>query len=120
VTSKERLFEMIAEKPELGRQVIEGLLTQLFEVREQIAVLATGSVRSKLSHLLQQLTRKYGVEEGKRLRIGKRFTHEDLANMIGASRETVTKMLALLEKEGAITRKGKYLLIDPGLLKVEE
>lgn len=113
VATKDRLFEMVAAHPKLARQVVEGLLLQLFEAREQILVLATGSVRDKLSHLLRQLSRKYGVKTGKQLRIEKRFTHEDLANMIGASRETVTKMLGLLEKEGVITREGRHLLIDP-------
>jgi CRP-like cAMP-binding protein len=112
VTSKDRLFEMIAEQPRLARQVVEGLLVQLFEAREQVAVLATGTVRDRLAHLLGRLIRRYGVSRGSKVRIEKRFTHEDLANMIGASRETVTKMLAILEKEGKIKREGRYLIVE--------
>lgn len=116
VTTKDRLFEMLAEEPKLMRQAVEGLLTQLFEVREQVAVLATGSVRDRLQHLLRRLSGQYGEKRKGKVRIGNRFTHEDLANMIGASRETVTKMLSLLEKEGVVERDGKYLIVDPSKL----
>lgn len=119
VTTKDRLFGMIAEEPRLTKQIIEGLLGQLLEVREQAVVLATGSVRDRLSHLLQQLTRKYGASRGSKVRIEKRFTHEDLANMIGASRETVTKMLSLLEDEGIVDRDGRYLLVHLDKLDVK-
>ena len=117
VTTKDRLYEMIAHQPTLARRVVEGLLSQLFEAREQITIMATGSVRDRLIHLLGQLVQKYGVGTGKRVRIGNRFTHEELAHMIGASRETVTKMLSLLAREGVIAREGKNLLVSPSKLQ---
>jgi CRP/FNR family transcriptional regulator len=117
VMTKDRLFEMVAEDPSLTRKIVDGLLDQLFVAREQLAILATGSVRDRLLHILGRLTSQYGVQLGGKVKIKNRFTHEDLASMIGASRETVTKMLALLEKDGIIEREGKYLIVDPNTLK---
>lgn len=120
VTTKERLFQMISSEPNLARQVVEDLISQLLEAREQSSILATGSVREKLSYVLHRLARKYGRSRGARVKIEKRFTHEDLANMIGSSRETVTKMLSSLEEEGAVVRQGKFFEISSSFLHKQE
>jgi CRP/FNR family transcriptional regulator len=112
VTTKDQLFEMVTDEPRLLRKLVEKLFTQLFEARERVAVLASASIRDRLRHLLGRLAREYGVKKGEKVKIGSRFTHEDLANMIGSSRETVTKMLSVLKKEGVVESEKGYLVVD--------
>ena len=46
------------------------------------------------------------------------LTHEELANMVGSSRETVTRMLTRFKKEGLIQMRGASILIlAPELLE---
>jgi CRP/FNR family transcriptional regulator len=61
-------------------------------------------------------------EEGRRLRDGRiafrRATHQEIANRIGTTRETVTRMLKDLERQGLIHIEGKEIVVEPDFEKV--
>jgi CRP-like cAMP-binding protein len=63
------------------------------------------STRDRLIHLLLDLEEQFGQDtpEGVRLRI--KLSHQDLGNLIGATRETVTSLLGQLRVEGSIEYK---------------
>ena len=48
------------------------------------------------------LSRSYGIEEGQEIRIGLQLAQEDLAQLVGASRQRVNQELKELEREGAL------------------
>ena len=54
-------------------------------------------------------------EEGKRLKDGRiafrRATHQEIANRIGTTRETVTRMLKDLERQGLIQVEGREIVV---------
>jgi len=50
------------------------------------------------------------------MEISEKFTHEELAQMLGISRQTVTTLINQLEKKGLISRKGKSIQFDPSRL----
>jgi CRP-like cAMP-binding protein len=60
-------------------------------------------VEDRLQHLLLLMKRDIGqsVAEGTRLSV--RLTHQNLANAIGTTRVTVTRLLSKLKSEGAIS-----------------
>lgn len=45
-------------------------------------------------------------------RISLRLTHEDLAKLIGTTRETVTTQLNRLSRRGMLRREGRFIVID--------
>ena len=61
-------------------------------------------------------------EEGRRLKDGRiafrRATHQEIANRIGTTRETVTRMLKDLERQGLIHVEGKEMVVQPDFEKV--
>jgi CRP-like cAMP-binding protein len=69
------------------------------------------SNRDRLTHLLLELAERYGatVPEGVRLRI--KLSHQDLANVIGSTRETVTVVLGELQSEGLIAVGRRKIII---------
>ena len=60
-------------------------------------------------------------EEGKRLKDGRiafrRATHQEIANRIGTTRETVTRMLKDLERQGLIHVEGREIVVGPDFEK---
>jgi CRP-like cAMP-binding protein len=78
---------------------------------------ATGS-RARLAALLYRLARDATeVHPGGGLRLRSVPRHSDLAAEIGATRETVTRMLARLEQDGYIRRYGRQIVVpDPSRL----
>ncbi|GAA4419954.1 Crp/Fnr family transcriptional regulator [Bremerella cremea] len=60
------------------------------------------SNRERLSHLLLELAEQYGRETQKGVELSIRLSHQDLASIVGSTRETVTVVLGAMQTEGLI------------------
>ncbi|HUC94215.1 MAG TPA: Crp/Fnr family transcriptional regulator [Paenibacillus sp.] len=71
-----------------------------------------------LCSLLLRLSNMYGPERGGRPVIGKRITNSEMAEMIGATRESVNRMLSDMRSQGVISVEGGRIVInDPDYLR---
>ncbi|MFH5181663.1 Crp/Fnr family transcriptional regulator [Paenibacillus sp. TAB 01] len=71
-----------------------------------------------LCSLLIRLSNSYGIAQGSDIRIGKKMTHSDMAELIGATRESVNRMLADMKKEEAIAvEQGTIVIKDIDYLR---
>ena len=71
------------------------------------------SNRERLTHLLLDLAEQYGSGPTNSLDIGIKLSHQDLANLIGSTRETVTVVLGKMQQEGLLNiRRRKITLCD--------
>lgn len=115
------LKSLVKSLPNLALGVIDGLVHKGKCYSELLQILGTRSVKGRLAHLLMTLATRYGVETKKGLLIERRYTHDELANMIGSTRQWVTKMLDRLAKQGFTGKQGSYILIrDPKALRASE
>jgi CRP/FNR family cyclic AMP-dependent transcriptional regulator len=69
------------------------------------------SAAEKLANLLLQWCSKSGESAKAEPRLKLRLTHEEIAQMIGARRETVTRLLAELKKQQIVDTRGSTLVI---------
>lgn len=91
---------LILREPEIALHIIETLSQRLRRTDELMQQLAFGSVKERLTKLL--------IDEKKdnaNQIITLTLTHQELATKIGASRETVTRILNVLRKEGWLIQK---------------
>jgi CRP/FNR family transcriptional regulator len=103
--------------PEVGRKAAQVLANQYHELFLDTRRLAlSGSASGRLARLL--LDWAVPATSGKLpSRFTLAFTHEELANMAGTSRETVTRILNQFERKGIVERQGASLVIlDPASL----
>jgi CRP/FNR family transcriptional regulator len=65
--------------------------------------------------ILNDLAQKYGapVEGGKKITI--QLSHHEIANLIGATRETVTLEINNLKRTGDILMDGRYIIVPTAL-----
>jgi CRP-like cAMP-binding protein len=103
--------DLIRSKPELALRVMKGLATRLRQAEEAIESLAFHDVPDRLATLLAQLADAYGEPHPQGRRLALRFTHHDLASMIGATRETVTNVLNRFRDEGLVTIDERHIII---------
>jgi len=68
-------------------------------------------LRGRLALTLADLAATFGVHDAGALRIGVAITHEDLADMVGASRERVSKAMAVLMAEGLISYRRQAVAV---------
>jgi CRP/FNR family transcriptional regulator, cyclic AMP receptor protein len=91
-----------------------------FKVAEQLSekyhdacneLRSLGLSHEKLAKLLLEWSSKNGESAKPEARLKLRLTHEDIANMIGTSRETVTRLLAEMKEHQIVESRGSTLVI---------
>ncbi len=106
-------FEKVATKRSITRALIKTLTQRLRRANHQIQTLALLDVYGRVARVILDMAR----EEGRRLKDGqiafRRATHQEIANRIGTTRETVTRMLKDLERQGMIKVEGKEIILGP-------
>ena len=111
------LRHLIGLMPEFGIGIIEGLSFKgkCYSVLAQM--LGTRSISNRLELLLHSLCELYGVPENGGIAIRSAFSQQDLANMVGATRQWVTISLNRLQEAGVlISGKREILVCRPDLL----
>jgi CRP-like cAMP-binding protein len=99
--------------PALAEQVLDALCFKMRWFSLLVQTLGTESVSSRLANLLVLLSELYGAktEDGNRIKYC--FSQQDLAHMVGATRQWVSVALGHLHKSGIIrVRKRSLVVLD--------
>jgi CRP/FNR family cyclic AMP-dependent transcriptional regulator len=70
-------------------------------------------LRERLAGALLEVGNKFGVEDARGVLLTLKLTHEDLAELVGASRQRTTVQLKEFENEQALIRDGRRMIIVP-------
>jgi CRP-like cAMP-binding protein len=92
-------------------QFQEVLLTHIQQAEELAVIRSYKKVEITLIKLLVWLSKKFGSEVDQGRLIDMRLTHEDLANLIGSTRVTVTRSLGQFEEQGVIDRLSVHRIV---------
>ncbi len=112
VMRKPDVERLMQQHPQLALKVVEVLSSRLRQVQELMEHLAMGDVRSRLLYLLLRLAAEFGAEDdGPWTLIRADLTHQDLASMIGATRETVSATIGSLAREGIVKTGRKEIWV---------
>lgn len=109
--SGEQFEKFLSTRPHIMKRVMRILSDQLNEKNEMLEKLALGTVREKLLFLLLNLSAEFGVLEDGYHRIDLPLTHQEIGNMIGATRESVTTAINELAKEELIRTGRKTISV---------
>lgn len=114
--SKKNLQELLASVPTVARNFIRLLSRRLAKVEREFAEFGHTWSYHRLANVLLQLADEHGVETGAGTKIILRLTHEDLAKLIGTTRETVTTQLGRFRRLGMVRHDGRHLVLERGKL----
>lgn len=92
--------------PDVAISLLRELSRRLRRADDTIGSLALRDVNGRIAHLLMELADDEGGD-----RITRRLTHATLAQMVGASRETVSRTLRILVTSGVIRMNRREILI---------
>lgn len=115
VIRRDNFRDLMAEIPGLFVRIIEILSRRLRESNRQIEELTFFNARSRVICNLIHLAKERGKIDQGGIKISLKLTHAEFANLIGVSRETVTKVLSELQELSLIkisNRQIKILNID--------
>lgn len=107
------IFEQLVRKnPAVALSVIAILAGRIRQAHKAIKEFALCDVRSRTAQLLIKLAQMGGSsDKNGAMTIQNKFTHQELANMIGATRQTVTEVMNDLKRKGYIRCPGGRITI---------
>jgi CRP/FNR family transcriptional regulator, cyclic AMP receptor protein len=108
---KEALRQWITERPEIAERLLRVLARRLRRTNNMLADLIFTDVPGRVAKQLLQLAKRFGSVESGQLRVTHDLTQEELAQLVGASRETVNKALADFATRGWLRLEGKGVVI---------
>jgi CRP/FNR family transcriptional regulator len=114
-----QLESLCARHPEISYRVTKFSWRRIARLQQRLAELMTRSVRERLAMLLVKVSAEYGQEiVGRGRSLGLSVTHDDLAHLVGSSREMVSKVMAQFRDLGWIRSSRKTIeLVDLGALE---
>jgi CRP-like cAMP-binding protein len=111
--SRHDFLELLRRNPDVSMQVIQELSRRLREADEQIRSLLFERVEGRTRQLLVRMAREPVADRPDRLGTPA-VTHQQLADLVGTSRETVTRVIKELKAEGWLEQVGKQYLVVAG------
>ena len=106
--SRNDFLSLLRRSPDLGLAVIEVLCSRLRTQNDQASALSFQRVKDRTKGLLQRLAKS---EHADGMRSTPTLTHQQIADMIGTSRETVTRVVKELKQDGWLDQEGKHYLL---------
>lgn len=107
--SRGDMERLVRQHPEVGLRLLEVMGRRVGQLEDQLELVAYATVRQRLAHLLLKL-----APPAPSPREVRGYTHEDLGDLIGALRQTVTQELGRLQTDGLVEVERKRIrLLDP-------
>jgi CRP/FNR family transcriptional regulator, cyclic AMP receptor protein len=108
---REDLEGLIMKKPEVGLRLVRELAQRLHASEARYADIIGKDVPARLATLILTLVESEGVVSSESYRIPTRYTHEQLASMIGCKRVAVTRAFSRLKDAGAVQLKDRHVIV---------
>lgn len=98
--SRDALRPLLAHRPEVAEKLLQALAQRLRRTEDALADLIFSDVPGRVAKALLELSEKFGVLRDDTLYVEHDMTQDELARLVGASRETVNKALAEFVSRG--------------------
>lgn len=105
------LERLVLTNNAIALQLIKALSQRLLYAQQKIKNLALNDVTARTAETLLRLGREHGRQTTKGIEINLDLSRQDLASLVGTTRETVTRTLSVLKKDGLIEFDGHQLII---------
>ena len=109
--SRNDFLEILQDYPKISISLLDELTQRIRKSDQQIESLSLSDVEQRIGITLIRLAEELGTIKQGSVKIKNLPYQQDIANMAGTSRETVSRTFKLLEEKGLVTREGRKLTI---------
>lgn len=118
--SAPRLRQLATQVPAVALALIDGLVSKGKCYSALVQMLGTRSVTERLAQLLVILASVEGKDNGSRLVVDRRITHDQLAAIVGSTRQWVTTTLSRFQDRGIVQiQRGQIVILEPDKLPLQ-
>ncbi len=111
VLGQDKVIPWVREHPEVSLQLLNRLASRLRRTNEVVGDLVFSDVPGRVAKALIDLGVKFGEQHEEGLFVNHDLTQEELAQLVGASRETVNKALADFAQRGWLRLEARAVVI---------
>jgi len=104
-------LDVLERFPSISIQLLREMTSRLRKSDQQIKSLSLSDAEHRIGIALHRFAEDMGIFKMGQVIINRLPYQQDIANMAGTSRETVSRMLKNLEKKGLVEREGRRLVI---------
>ena len=117
VLRKNKFEELLARYPFLAIKVAKLLGARMREAESIIHEMVCWQAPGRLALMLLKISDRCGIQTNDGIKLNLQLTHEEIANMVGTSRQTVTSLLNTFKQEKSIITEGREIkILDPDKL----
>ncbi len=109
--NREDFIDVLQSYPKISIQLLKELALRLRKSDRQIVSLSLSDAEKRIALCIVRFADEQGLIKNGQVKIQKIPIQQDIANMAGTSRETVSRAMKILEDEGFILRNGRELKI---------
>jgi len=109
---RQDFLDFIREVPDAAAKMIITLCLRLRRMNQKAGDLAYGRAPQRVARMLLELAQGQGQPTSAGTVVEVPFTHRELAELAGVSRETFTRLLAMFQRRGLLTLKRRQLCIQ--------
>ncbi len=108
--SRQDFLDLLRQNPDVAMEMIRVMSHRIRETDEQIRGLLFERVESRTRRVLLRMAKEQAPGAPGRLATPT-ITHQQLADLVGTSRETITRVVKDLKDDGWLTQQGKRYLV---------
>ncbi|WP_288184812.1 Crp/Fnr family transcriptional regulator [uncultured Sporomusa sp.] len=105
------LENVVVDNPRIALHIIRVMNKKLLHAQMKIKTLALSDTFARTAQILGRLAQQYGREVTGGIRIDIDMTRQDLANLVGTTRETVSRVLSSMKKDKVIDLAEQQIII---------
>lgn len=111
VLPRDAFLELLEQRPLMHRSVTAALCAKLRATNRAVQAVSHLKMRERVADLLLMLGKNFGENVGSGTRLTLKLTHQQIANMIGGTRETVNRTLMSFWDERLIDMQSAHIVI---------
>lgn len=110
--SQDQFKQFLARHPQVALLSMQVLSSRLRILGEMVVNLVSDDVHTRIAKLILRLSARYGTRVGQEIFLNIPLTHQEIADMVGTTRQTVTTVLSDLKKKGVLSIDNHRIRID--------
>lgn len=114
--------EWLATHPDISFSLMKIMAARMRELGQRFLSLASGNIQVEIAQLLVRLGVSHGHSAGAHTHMGIPLTEQDIADMVGTTRQGVSTCLAQMKRQGIVDTERRFLIIKQpdGLQQIAE
>ncbi|HQD50112.1 MAG TPA: Crp/Fnr family transcriptional regulator [Defluviitaleaceae bacterium] len=102
---------LVASHKDLALQIIKVLTKRLYHSQMNVKEMALTNVYLRTKNVLLNLAKEHGIKTSRGIELNLYITRQDIANIVGTTRETASRVMSELKKAGEIDIIGRKIII---------